>query len=146
MDSYIGLCRAPLPAPAAIAVHINQRRGTSSLSPSERDWGGGAWNRHFPRGLAYIFHGTLRMSCLSSADNSLGPLWWGRVKRERERIRGKSREHFNMHLHIIHSFRSFLFILSFGKRLNGLPNGGFKCSFYSLDVKLMYTIAPLGSM
>lgn len=37
MDSYIGLCRAPIPAPAAIAVDINQRRETSFPSPSERE-------------------------------------------------------------------------------------------------------------
>lgn len=41
MDSYAGLCRAPLPAPAATAMHINQRRETSALSPSERETEGG---------------------------------------------------------------------------------------------------------
>lgn len=76
MNLYVWLHHASLPAPAATAEYINQRKGTSSTSPTERKQEGkeGMKKTHFPKGPVYIFHGTLRMSCLSSTDNSLGPL------------------------------------------------------------------------
>lgn len=91
MDSYVGLVPRPLYLlPAAAAMHINQEGGTSCRSPPplRRESEGEAWSRQFPIGPAYTFHGTLRMSCLSCADNSLGLLWRGRGEWEGETSRG----------------------------------------------------------
>lgn len=122
MDSYVGLCRAPylplLPQPCTLI-----REEESPLLLIVREIGGGT---HFPKGLAYIFHGTLRMSCLSSADNSLGTLWRTGGKREGE----EQGSILNMRRYICLSFRFLLQFLA--QVFNGLHNGGAKCSLFSL--------------
>lgn len=66
MDSYVGLCRAPLPAPAAIAAHINQKRGTSSHSPREREMEeGGHETDTFQK--AWLTYFMAHYGCLASA-------------------------------------------------------------------------------
>lgn len=75
MDSYVGPCLAPylplLPLPCTL---IRVEETPIALMASEIE-GGGHETVALSKRPAYIFHGTLRMSCLSSADNSLGTLW-----------------------------------------------------------------------
>lgn len=80
MDSYVEPLPRPLylpPPQTAAATHINQEGGTSCRSPPplRKETEGEAWSRQLLISPAYTFHGTLRMSCLSCADNSLGLLW-----------------------------------------------------------------------
>lgn len=82
MDSYVEPLPRPLyllsppHPPIAAAAHINQEGGTSCRSPPplRKETEGEAWSRQLLISPAYTFHGTLRMSCLSCADNSLGLL------------------------------------------------------------------------
>jgi len=142
MDSYVGPHHAPLPAPAAIAENINQRWGTSSISLSRRNVAkeGDMKKTHFPKGLAYIFHGTLQMSCLSSTNNSLGHLW------KRGDMKGRDERAFVIYIWV------FPFLLDGSFSLNssfkGLPRGGFKCSFFLSEFRnyVQYMLVLLSSI
>lgn len=101
MDSYVGLRHAPLPAPAAIAMHINQR-GTSSPSPLEREIEEGGMKQTFSKrpGLHISWHIT---NVLPQLRRQLIKIFMkGGVKREGE---GRSRKAFLIYIHIDQSFR-----------------------------------------
>lgn len=68
MDSYVGLRHAPLPAPAAIAMHINQR-GTSSPSPLEREIEEGGMKQTFFQ-KARLTYFMAHYECLASAPST----------------------------------------------------------------------------
>lgn len=106
MDSYFGLCRAPLPAPPAIAVHINQRRGTSSPSPSEREMEEGGMKQTLSKrpGLHISWHIT---DVLPQLRRQLIRTFMKGEKSEGERGGKEQKSILNMHLYISLSFRSF---------------------------------------